>query len=237
MSLEHPPQQPPSEPRKESAHNLTLQWNDLLFLGDMKTSWGLRHRTGVDRARDEMVRGVINGDAVALSAPQNLIPHSDLPPGMVFDGTVLPLTRVDKHLNDTQRQRLIEDYQKAVRSFIAMGVRWDLNIGAKEEDTVQEFLTRLQQNNAYLIGTFEGAQMPYDLESLFMLGKAGKQTVPPHTMIALILPDMATNTEYTEDNLSQQPTEEKYNQIIESATDSSMAQVIQIIKSRGMTTF
>ncbi len=169
--------------------SVSLSWEDLKFLSE--NSWGLRN-VSRSKAHQEMKKGVENGDALALSAPLQLLNRFEvsdpilrqtidtLPVGLVSSGHLLTVS---------EREKLLQRYQDRVRAFMYDKLLRGINSSESALETTHDIFSRMKAVSSFIIGEFKGAKTPIDRIQYYGLGKCGAQTVPAKNLLVLIEPD------------------------------------------------
>jgi hypothetical protein len=189
-----------------------VTWKDLLYMDE--NNWALRHVSTFKRAEQEMQSGVLDGDAVSLACPQKfIIDNSNLPKcferfgestssGISYVG--LPIWLVSEEFHADLRHA----FELSVKEFIKTSIQMDLRNFSSDHVSVAEAIEHIvSRGSSFIVGKFENADSPYELENYCKLGKCGKQKVSPEKLLELIsikdlIKEIILETGLSEDNLT-----------------------------------
>lgn len=214
-----------------------LTWDDLTFLG--KQSWGLRHVSSLDNAKNELKEG-FTGDAVSLSGSNRLIPVETINRFNLTDSLIdtLSFPVLATFTPETDRQKIVSNYERSVKNFIGDSIGMDI-ISITNETTTAKLLNLLTSTKSgFIIAVFQSANWPRDLENYHDLGKCGKQHVGSEKIVTEI--DLSDSEKVVTDGLdlttfqsSTALTKESYSEIKKSCTDIIWNKLLKIIKEKN----
>ncbi len=220
----------------------TLSWEDLLHISSQH--WGLRHLSSLEAAKQEMAEGINNGDALSLSHPNQLIPNEAI---KISDDLAKQLRDMSfdiiaKFVEESYRSSILLQFEKAVKEFIADSVAMDVNgfYEDKQYDqtSVEQIMHKLiHESSAFIIARFDGADLPYDINQYYNLGKCGKRSVDASDLVANInVSDIkeaaALRSFFTREELASQITAEKFKKIVGAYTELIWCQLMTLISQQ-----
>ena len=121
-----------------------------------------------------------------------------------------------------------------MKDFIGNRIGIDINREFQEGESIATVQERIKNSSVFILARFHSADIPYDLEEYFGLGKCGRQDVPSSKIVTTIFAETHAKDSLNgiEDSTAQM-SQDAFTLLRENFAGEIWNELVQVVKLKG----